>query len=139
MTPNIAKVLMRVAGTLAGLLGVGMLCFAPFMVYHSFTERNPWMIGFAIIPLAVAAYFVYVTYLVWFRFSPLAVRHICGAIGFYVLALITKLFDPVRDSGTPLAALAFLGCLVVVSFAYRFASDRLSRWLFPESASGVQS
>ena len=139
MKLTIAKTLMRVVGTLGGLLGLGMLCIAPLMLYRSVTERNPWMILLAAFPLALAGYFIYVAYLVWFRFSPIAVRHICGALGFYLLMLITKLFDPSRDSGTPWAAFAFLGCLVVVYFAYRVASDRLSRLLFPESVLGVES
>jgi hypothetical protein len=133
MTLSIAKTVMRVVGTLAGLLGVAMLCFMPFMLFHSITERNPWMIVLAIFPLALALYFIYVAYLVWFRFSPLAMRHICGALGFYVLMLLTKLFD--RDLDTTWAPSAFLGCLVIVYFAYRVASNRLSRWLFPESIS----
>jgi hypothetical protein len=139
MRLSIVKTVMRVVGTLAGLLGVGMLCITPFMLHHSITQRNPWMILLAVFPLALAAYFIYVAYLVWFRFSPLAVRHICGALGFYVLTLVTKLFDPARDSDAAWPAFAFLGCLVVVYFSYRVASDRLSRWLFPESISGVQS
>jgi len=139
MKPNTAKVLIRILGTVAGLLGVGLLCFAPFVFYRSITEQNPVMIAFAVLPLALAAYFLYVAYLVWFRFSPLAVRHVCGALGFYALTLLTKLFDPMRDSGVPWRSCAFLGCLVAVFLAYRFASGRLSRWLFPESPSGVSS
>jgi len=138
MKLTIAKIVMRVIGTLAGLLGLGMLCVTPFMLYHSITERNAWMILLAVFPLALAAYFIYVAYLVWFRFSPLAVRHICGALGFCVLMLVTKLFDPSRDSDTPWAAFAFLGCLVAVYFAYRVASARLSRLLFSERVSEVQ-
>ena len=139
MTPRIAKVLIRVAGTLAGLLGLGMLCVAPVMLYHSFIEQNPWMIGLALFPFALAVYFVWVAYLVWFRFSPLAVRHICGALGFYGLTLAARLVGPPRDPEMPWGSFAFLGCLVVIYIAYKFASDRLSRWLFPKSASGVQT
>lgn len=139
MRLTIAKIVLRVVGTLAGLLGLGMLCVTPFMVYHSITERNGWMILLAVFPLAVAIYFIYVAYLAWFRFSPLAVRHICGALGIYVLMLVTKLFDASRNSETPWTAFAFLGCLVAVYFAYRTASNRLSRLLFPETVGGVQS
>ena len=97
------------------------------------------MILLAIFPLALSVYFLYVSYLVWFRFSPLAVRHICGALGFYVLMVITKLFDPASNSHAAWPAFALLGSLIVVYFAYRVASDRLSRLLFRESIPGVQS
>jgi hypothetical protein len=133
------KTLMRAIGILSGLLGLSMLCVAPFMLYHAITERNPSMtVLMVVFPLAFGLYFIYVAYLVWFKFSPLAVRHICGALGFYLLAPVAMLFDPSRDSGTPWTAFAFLGCLVVVYFTYRLASDRLNKLLFPQSVPGDQ-
>lgn len=133
----VARIVMRVVGNLAGLLGVGMLCSTPFQLHLSVTERNPWMIPLAAFPLALGAYFIYVAYLVWFRFSPHAVRHSCGALGFSLLTLTTKLCDPARDSGAACPAFVVLGGLVAVSSAYRVASSRLSRFLFPESKPGV--
>jgi hypothetical protein len=135
----IAKITMRVVGTLAGPSGLGMLCVTPFMLYHFITGRDLLMIVFAAFPLALAAYFSYVAYLVWFRFSPLAVRHICGTLGFLILVLATNLFDPSRHSAAPCAAFAFLGSLVAAYFAYRVASNQLSQLLFPAGATGVRS
>jgi hypothetical protein len=129
---------MRVIVTPVGLFGVCMLCLGPFLLYQSCSEQNPWLIVLAVVPMTLGAYFLYVAYLVWFRFSSLAVRHICGILGFYVLGCVTTLFDPAHDSYRHWTGFAYLGCLVVVYFAYRFASDRLSRLLFPESISGVQ-
>jgi hypothetical protein len=137
MKARTAKALMRVAGALAGVSGVVMLCFGLSPLYHSVTEQDPWMIGLAALLLALPVYLVYVAYLVWFRFSPLAVRHICGTLAFLMLGLVTTLFDPTRDSGTPWRSLAFLGCLLAALMGYRIASERLSRWLFPQSASRV--
>lgn len=140
MKLTVAKIVMRVIGTLAGLLGLGMLGLAPFIFYHAIAEWNLWMILLAAFPLALAVYLVYVAYLVWFRFSPLAVRHICGALGFYGFTLLTPLFNPGPGGpDTAWSALAFLGCIVGVYLAYRVASNRLSRLLFPESISGVQA
>ena len=139
MRLTIAKIVMRIVGTLGGLLGVGMLCVTPFVLYHSIAERDGWMILLAIFPVALSVYFLYVSYLVWFRFSPLAVRHICGALGFCLLAVITKFFNPARDSHAAWPAFVSLGSLIVVYLAYRVASDRLSRLLFPKSVPGVQS
>jgi hypothetical protein len=135
----VAKIAMRVAGTLAGLVG---LCFLPAMLvglYHSITEPYPLMILVAAFALAISAYLMYVAYLVWFRFSPLAVRHVCGALGFYVLTLVPRLLDLSRNPDRPWMGFALLGSFVAVYIAYRFASHRLSRLLFPESSSGIQS
>ena len=132
MNVHVAKILLRVIGTLGGLLGLGMLCVAPIMFFHSVGERNPWMILLAAFPLAMSAYLIYVGYLVWFRFSPLAVRHICGALGFYIITLVPKISDPSRDPSSPWGPFLFLACLVAVYFGYRSISGKLSRWLFPE-------
>lgn len=139
MTPGIAKVLIRVAGTLIGLLGVGMLWFSSFLIYHSFTEQDPWMIALAVFPCALTAYFLYVMYLVWFRFSQLAVRYLCGALGFYVFTIVVGVFDITHGPDTVWKALAFFGCAVVIYCAYRLATVYLGRWLFRESALGAQS
>jgi len=132
-----AKILMRVVGTLFGLLGVGMLCITSLLLYYSITEWDDWMIPLTIFPLAISFYFIYVAYLVWFNFSPLAVRHICGALGLYLLTLVPKLFKPLDDAEAAWPAFAFFGCLVIVYSGLRVASSRLSRWLFPKSVSGV--
>jgi len=44
-----------------------------------------------------------------------------------------KLLGVTAHSEALWPALAFLGCVVAVYIVYRFASDRLSRLLFPES------
>ena len=137
MSLNIAKILMRVVGTLAGLLGLGMLCITPFLIYHAVAEQMGGMIFFVVLPLPVAAYFIYAAYLVWFRFSPVAVRHVCGALGFYTLTLFPKAFEQFRDAEW--MPFAFLGCLFAVYVAYRVVSRYLSRWLFPEASPAVQS
>jgi nitrate/nitrite transporter NarK len=95
------------------------------------------MIFFAVFALALAVYCIYVAYLVWFRFSPLAVRHICGAVGVYILTLLWDVFKRSRDADW--MPFAFLGSFFVIYIVYRVASHRLSRWLFPETSSGVQN
>jgi hypothetical protein len=130
-----AKIVMRLIGTLLGLLGLGMVCVAPFMLYHAITERNLFMVLIAVFPLALAVYFIYVSYLIWFRLSPLAVRHMCGALGFYILTLVTKLGDPSRHTGRHWEVLIFLGCVIAVYLAYRVASKLLSKLLFSDSVS----
>ena len=137
MSLTFAKILMRVVGTLAGLLGLGMLCILPFLIHHAIAEQMGWMILFAVFPLPVAAYFIYAAYLVWIRFSPVAVRHVCGALGFYTLTLFPKAFERFRDADW--MPFAFFGCLVAVYLACCVVSHYLSRRLFPEASPAVQS
>jgi hypothetical protein len=136
MNCNIGKIVVRGIGSLAALLGVGMLCVTPFLIAHTLRDQtNRWWLALLLLLLAIAAYLVYVGYLVWFRFSPRAVRHVCGAVGFYLLTQCVELFGRSDELWT---SFAFLGGLIVVYFGYRFTSSRLSRWLFPPSDVGVQ-
>src|SRR4051812_1770821 len=116
MTQKLARNFMRIVATLAGVFGVITLCIAPFTLYYSIMRGDAWMIFFAALPLMLGAYGIYLAYVVWFRFSPLAVRHICGALGFCVIIFITRLLDPVRHSSAAWPAFASLGCLIVVYF-----------------------
>jgi uncharacterized membrane protein YfcA len=131
-----AKVVVRVIATLVGLLGLWLLFTALLLLYHVIPERDAGHIFLSIFILAFAAYFLHAAYLVWFRRSPLAVRRVCGALCIYGMTFVTaKLLDVTDHSDAIWPAFAFLGCVVAVYVVYRFASDRLSRLLFPE---GVQ-
>jgi hypothetical protein len=134
----VAKIVVRIAGTLAGLCGFSLFSAMLMGLYSSITEPNSGMIFFAAFALAFSAYLMYVAYLVWFRFSPRAVRHVCGAIGVYVLSLVPRLLDLSRHGDQPWIEFAFLGSFVAVYIAYRVASHRLSRLLFPETFSEIQ-
>jgi hypothetical protein len=138
MKAIVAKIVMRIAGTLAGLMGFCLFSAMLVGLYSSITERDLRMVPFAVFSLAISAYLMYAAYLVWFRFSPLAVRHVCGALGFCVLMLLMQLPDWSRIPDQPWMEFAFLGSFVAVYIAYRLASNRLSRLLFPESSSEIQ-
>jgi hypothetical protein len=83
MNQTIATILIRIVGTLAGLLGACMLCVTPFMFYGAFASEHFWILLVGLFPFVVGIYFLYVAYLVWFRFSANAVRHVCGMLGFF--------------------------------------------------------
>ena len=128
MTPAAARIFMRAVATFSGLVAFPWLCVGPFMLYQAFAKADRLMIGLTIFPLVLGLYFLYVAYIVWFKFSPLAVRHVCGMIGFYALMLLTKL-PPDRTSQAPLL---FLGGLIVAYFIYRATTRYFSRVIFPE-------
>ena len=128
------KIGIKVAGTLTGLLGLCVLCYVPFAVHAIITKGSAWMLLLIVLPLALAAYFFYVAYLVWSRFSPLAVRHACGVLAVCVLVPVQELIDKGLHEYEPWGLFAYLGCLLAVYIAYSVASDRLSRLLFSVSA-----
>jgi hypothetical protein len=77
-------------------------------------------------------YLTLVLFLVWRRFSPKAVLHCCGAVGFFVLGIPSAWFDRLDQRVGQIdeirhiwGALAFMIWLLVVIAGYR----ALSRWL----------
>jgi hypothetical protein len=138
MTRSIAKIAIRVVGTLAGLTGIGMVFVLPMLARVSLAELSPWMLLLSMLPLAVIIYFIWVGYLVWFRFSPLAVRHTCGAVAFHLLGLVTNALAAIPQPLTPWRALVFWSSLVAVYIMYRVASDRLNRRIFPENVPEIK-
>jgi hypothetical protein len=142
MTQSVAKILLRVIGTLAGLLGALMLVVTPFMFLRVYAGKSIAVVLLGLFPFVVAGYFLFAAYLVWFRFSPRAVRHICGTFGFFLLMFATRFVTtppaPVAPASAPLGAIAFLSFMIAVYFGYRIASRYLIRLLFPVVSSDVQ-
>ena len=120
-------------------MGVAGLFFVSYLLFRAGLDVNGWKLALNLFSLLLAGYLVYVAYLVWFRLSPLAVRHVCGLLGFYVFTLAMKLLDPSYDPGSPWASVASLGCLFGVYFGYKSASRWLSRQLFPAPVPDVQA
>lgn len=141
MSRGAAKFIVRIVGTVVGLYGAMMLCVGLLMagtVFRQAGEHRVAGLAFGGIMLAVAVYALYVGWLAWFRLSPLAVRHVCGVLGFLVLMVPSHFMRPAmlqhdhdRDMWIPLA---YFGSLLLVLFLYRLASERLSRLLFSADA-----
>jgi len=144
MNLMIAKIVMRIVGTLVGLAGLFMLWFMR-PGYKAFTDETfPWIGYIFILPvILVFFYLIYAAYLVWFKFSPLAVRHICGILALYALMGITQhykeYFDPSKDRENPWPSFAFLGCFIIACFIYKIAYTSLNRFLFSETAQETPS
>lgn len=137
MTASTAKITVRVVGTLVGIYGVLSWAGALLLLGVGGTQEAALLILLTI-PLLLGVYCLYVGYLTWWRFSPIAVRHVCGAVGYFSLLCLLGidgkfLHHPVEPS--PGWAFGFLGVLLLVHFLYRLASERLSRLLFPFSLS----
>jgi hypothetical protein len=137
------KVAIQGMGMLAGVFGLGVLGLLGMMgfgAHHAIVGREPLMVMLSFLSLLFGVlfgvYMIYVAYLATFKYSPLAVRHVCGALAFIALGPLTHpLIQSHTDShrtGPHWKEFAFLICLVVLYYAYRAASNRLNGFLFPE-------
>lgn len=135
MNKTSLTVALKAVGVLSGLMATGMLCVGLVLLISAAQAAEWGMMTLSLFPLMLAGYFAYVAYLVWFRFSPLAVQHVCGLLGFCVIMLL----DPRHDSFSPWRSFAFLACLIAVYFGYKAVSRWLSRQLFPEPSPDVQT
>jgi hypothetical protein len=126
MAQKIAFVAVRVLGTLLGVLGCLLLWYAQYSWPQVGNKHSLFMKLATGSGILFAIYFFYVAYLVWFRYSPLAVRHV---VAVFILYLWSKI--PTTDDRTPAAGLVLLVSLVAMYLAYRLATRYLNRLLFP--------
>lgn len=126
MAQTIVFIAVRILGTLAGLLGVSSLWFTQFMWPDEADEHIVLKRVLAVFVTLVAIYLLYVAYLVWWKYSPLAVRHLVAVLSLY---LWTKI--PATEDRTPASGLIILSSFAAMYVAYRLASYYLNRLLFP--------
>lgn len=125
------KTALRCVAIIAGLFGIFELWMASAMFGSSFTAANaPSRIGifFAILFLIPGVYLIWVFFLTWFRFSPKAILHLCGGIGFVLWALPAGLLYSANDR---YGIAALIWCLAVIA-GYRAVSRYLVRRLFTQ-------
>ena len=131
MRPWNATVAVRTLGTLAALAGVAGLAVGLFMFPIAATddELRTFLLLILTVELFIGAYLIWVGYLVWFRFSPLAVQQCCGAVGFGVLVTYCAFERQILEPQT--GALVSLALMVIVLKSYQALSRYLNRILFP--------
>jgi len=128
------KVAIQGTGMLAGVFGIGMLAMMGLGAYHAIAERDPAAALFSVLFLGMGSYFLYVAYLVTCEYSPLAVRHICGALAFIAVSHFARPFlHPHTDLQrlSPWTDLTYFAALIALYYGYRAASNRLNGFLFP--------
>jgi len=127
------KFFVRAVGTIAGLIGLHFLVIGALML----RESPDWpviLLGVVWFGL-LGAYLLYVTYLVWRRFSPLAVQHVCFLLALLLFASLVRHLLP-EPSPSPaidfsLRHLAlFAGCIIGAYVFYRACCFALERGLF---------
>lgn len=138
MKTSVAKIILRILGAIAGLFGLPMVVTMACVLYSSIRDGDLGLTLFVAFGGALDAYLIYVGYLLWFRFSPLAVRHICGILAFGLLCGTPRAFESNRDIEAWWQSFVFLAWAGSIFLAYHFGSRRLNRWLFPEGVERVQ-
>ena len=123
------KAVLRIVGTLGGILGIAILWIAAMLFFRSFRELG-WMTILVIFPALLGAYFIYVMYLVWFRFSPRAIRHTCIGLGLYLFSVCSRALELTKEKNYWWVGAATIGCIIVVFFLCRTLSRWLSKSLF---------
>ena len=126
MVRKTAFIVVRILGTLAGLSGVALLRFSQFMWSVEGRENAEFGKVMATFGVMVAGYLLYVAWLVWWRFSPLAVRHVCGVLAVYAWSQI-----PHSQSRSPAMGLVLFGSLIGMYVVYRAVSYFVNCLLFP--------
>ena len=134
MAAKVAKIAIRVVATIAGLGGLYGVYFSvvhvPFMLEGEFSSSFAFV--FAAISLVLDAWFIWIAYLAWFRFSPLAVKQTCGFLGVLGYGLFKPLFESLENLIDGEATVLFLGWLAFLIVGYRLLSRYLIRVIFSE-------
>ena len=145
---GLVKTFIRGVGTLGAVMGVLMLIPLPSMLHGMSKSGVGAALAFLAAPTLIAAYMIWIGYLIWFRFSPRAVQQCCGLLGFLILVTTSQLLmsgerlsQTMRGPLGPLGALALLAMLLAVLLAvlwgYRRLTRLFNRVLFPAEARAV--
>ncbi len=127
------KWVLKVVASLFGLSGVFGLAFMGW--FASREETSAVFLLFVSVGLVIDLYLIFVAYLVWFRFSPRAVRHSSAVL---TIVLLSYVLDVLRGqvgdghvSDHPWYGYFMVGGLFLGFWAWVFLDGLLNRILFP--------
>jgi hypothetical protein len=131
MKRKVAIFIVRTIGTLAGVLGALMLYSASRIALDR-SEPNlsiMFNVVFSGINLLIGLFCLWIAYLVWFRFSPRAIRQTCGLLGFILIGVVMARYPaPHHEPGS--IALIYLGTIALALMGYRLLSWYLNGVVF---------
>jgi len=125
MTPRAIQLTMQVFGSMLGLLGVSVISGGLVTVAK---DTSLSAIVSAIISMILGAFFARGAYLVWFRWSPLALRHVVGDFVFFITLFCTFWLPSYMPTG--LGPYPAICSLPVCYVGYRMISSGLNRRAF---------
>lgn len=139
MSQRRLRAALRGLAVVAGLFGALSLYMAiAFFASGVFGKKgvNVGMDLMAMFFLIPGVYLIWAAFLVWRRFSPRAVLHLCGGIGFIVWTIPSGSFDRL---GELWSIIAWWVWLAVVIYGYRGVSRYLVRRLFAPEVLAAQA
>jgi len=123
-TARRVRIVLRALAVPVGLFGAFMAFGALLMAAMSI--KASFMLAFVLFGACISAYLLYTAYLVWFRYSAGAVRHLCAVYSFasmYVTYKFFPLFSPSLSKDFPFALL-----LPLVPFVAMLVLYKVSVW-----------
>lgn len=134
MNPQRATRLIQFVGTLAGIFGVIYVGSAFLVAFPANVPGlNPvWVHVFRGFTLLLGLYLLWVCYLVWFQFTPKAVRQVCGLAAFSLVAAISSAMGTQWFANSFWMPFAFLGIQAAIYYGYRRSTRYLNEILFPD-------
>ena len=114
-------------------MGISGFYFFYALFLHGATGSGGWVgVALAVAALVISVYESYVGYLVWFRWSPLAVRQVTGVLAFLVWTLAAAYAPHESPAGTPdWMMMAPMAGLVILYAGYRWLTAYWCERLFP--------
>ena len=138
------KATLRALATIAGLFGILELLFGIGFLILSVDKAPDPATTFLLATLFAipGVYLIWVLFLVWRRFSPKAILHLCGAIGFFAWVLPASQFgrfgERYGEIGEIWSSVSFMLWPLLVIAGYRALSRHLVRRLFEPELSAPQ-
>lgn len=120
-----AKLGLRVVGTL-----VGLTCLHLIVRAYILAHNGDWPA--LVLVVVVGFYCAYVGYVTWLKFSPRAVRHICGATLFWVFLLISRVPLHFAPGGGVIQGALYILLLLFSIWVHRRATRCFSVLIFDE-------
>ena len=129
MNPRMLKAGMQAFSLGAGMVGVWFCCLlGSGIIRKGVQELDPFAVLLLSLLLIPSLYAIFVAYLIWLRFSPKAVLHLCGLLGFLSLGMLWALIPDRRHEEWDEIAVLVSGILVI--WGYRALSRFFNRLLF---------
>ncbi|MBI5684392.1 MAG: hypothetical protein HZC54_04870 [Verrucomicrobia bacterium] len=135
MKLKIAKVVVRVIGTLIALVGLTLLVPLLLMLTTHTPAEQKWVLLLVLLmTLPFAVWFIYVGYSAWFNLSPSVVRHVWAVFMLMCFSSISSrmVTGTQADIDSPWLVPASIGLFLAAWAIHRVVCKQLNHWLFPE-------
>ena len=129
------KILVRFLGTLSGLLGAASIALAAMMLAAPNEVGSEFTLLFVVPTALFGAYQLFICYLLWRKLSPLAIRHLFGIVGFYLMSSCLKYVVLTPKTTSAWRPFLLIGLVLLIYYCYRALSKRIFKSLFSEAQS----